>query len=254
LGIAGKAAMTLAYCNFTLISPVINKEMKFKLLYTALFLLILANMSFAQVPAGTVKTSNPSDSAIIFQSPRPLIEDNVSSSTFNNSAGFSGLINDFGFGLGFYYRRNISNDWSAHITFDLGTAKGAKEFGLLDEIAINRIFVMPLFASLQYRILSSMLGEALRPYITAGGGPAFVATTDASQDFFPALLHPKFTTTWGGFIGIGANFGTDPKTTFGASLKYYIIPYRSPGIESTQGVFLTDFSAAALAVTYGFNF
>jgi len=57
-----------------------------------------------------------------------------------------------------------------------------------------------------------------------------------------------------GSFGIGANFGSDPKTTFGASLKYYIIPYRSPGIESTQGNFLTDFSGAALTVSYGFNF
>jgi outer membrane protein W len=171
-----------------------------------------------------------------------------------NSAGFTAMINDFGFGLGLYYRRSLSEDLSALITFDFGAAKDAKEFGLTDEIKINRIYVMPLMASLQYRLFNGVLGDGLRPYVTAGAGPAFIATTDGSRDFFAALGHPKFSTTFGGFFGIGANFGSDPKTTFGASLKYYIIPYPAPGIESTQGHFLTNFSAAALAITYGFNF
>jgi hypothetical protein len=229
--------------------------MKYKGLYIALFLLVLESNSIAQTPVGTpVKTSNPKDSAIIFQSPRPLLDDNAATSALNNSFGFAGVINDYGFGLGLYYRRNLTTDLSALATFDFGTGKGPKEFGLFDEIKINRIYVMPLMASLQYRLLSNVLGEGLRPYITAGAGPAFIGTTDASLDFFTALLHPKVTTTFGGFVGFGANFGTDPKTTFGASLKYYIIPYKSPGIESTQGTFLTDFSGAALTITYGFNF
>jgi hypothetical protein len=223
-------------------------------LYIALLLSFLATFTFAQTPTGAVKTSNPHDTAMIFQSPRPLIENTVSRNDFDNAAGFSGILNDYGFGLGLYYGRHISNDLSAHITFDFGTGKGSKEFGLVDEIKINRIYVMPLMASLQYRVLSNSLGEGLRPYITAGAGPAFIATTDATQDFFAALLHPKFVSTFGGFFGIGANFGSDPKTNFGASLKYYIIPYRSPGIESTQGNFLTDFSGAALTISYGFNF
>ena len=230
--------------------------MRFRSLHIAFItaLLLSSAISFAQTPMGTPKTSNPKDSAIIFQSPRPLIEENTAANALNNSAGFSGLVNDYGFGLGLFYRRNLATDLSGLITFDFGTAKGPKEFGLLDEIKINRIYVMPLFASLQYRLLSSSLGEGLRPYVTAGAGPAFIATTDASQDFFAALLHPKFTTTFGGFFGFGANFGSDPKTTFGASIKYYIIPYRSPGVESTQGLFLTNFSGAALTVSYGFNF
>lgn len=230
--------------------------MRFIFLHIAFLLTVLFSsaISFAQTPMGTPKTSSPKDTAIIFQSSRPLLEDNTTSNALNNSAGFSGLVNDYGFGLGLYYRRNLFTDVSGLITFDFGTAKGPKEFGLSDEIKINRIYVMPLFASLQYRILSNALGEGLRPYVTAGAGPAFIATTDASQDFFPALLHPRFTTTFGGFFGVGANFGSDPKTTFGASIKYYIIPYRSPGVESTQGLFLTDFSGASLTVSYGFNF
>jgi hypothetical protein len=230
--------------------------MRFRLVNIAFIFAVLSSsvISFAQTPMGTPKTSSPKDSAIIFQSPRPLLEENTTSNALNNSFGLSALINDFGFGIGIYYRRNIAGNLSGLVTFDFGSAKGPKEFGLLDEIKINNIYVMPLFASLQYRLLDGVLSEGLRPYITAGAGPAFVATTDASQDFFTALVHPKFTSTFGGFIGLGANFGTDPKTTFGASLKYYIISYHSPGIESTQGLFLTNFNGAELTVSYGFNF
>ena len=227
-----------------------------KALYIAFFAAVLlsTSLSLAQVPVGSPKTSSPKDSAIVFHSPRPLIEENDAVTSLNNSVGFSGLINDYGFGIGFFYRRNFGDDLSAHITFDLGGAKGPKEFGLDDQIKINRVYVMPLFASLQYRLFAGMLSEGLRPYITAGGGPAFIATNDASRDFFSALLHPTFVTTFGGFFGFGANFGSDPKTTFGASLKYYIIPYGTPGIESTKDHFLTDFSGAALTISYGFNF
>ncbi|MDP4221095.1 MAG: hypothetical protein Q8916_00920 [Bacteroidota bacterium] len=231
--------------------------MKFKVLHIALIsaLIFSALPSYAQTASGTIKTSNPKDSAMIFESPRPLLQDNTAgSNTLNNSFGFSGLINDYGFGLGVYYRRNISTDLSGVINFDFGSAKGSKEFGLDDELKVNRIYVMPLMASLQYRLFNDVLGEGLRPYVTIGGGPAFVATTDASQEFFTALVHPTFTMTFGGFFGIGAYFGSDPKTTFGASLKYNFIPYRSPGIESTQGHFLTDFNNAALTISYGFNF
>jgi hypothetical protein len=231
--------------------------MKFRFLHIALFFAVLASAadSVAQVPIGSTKTSSPKDSAIIFESPRPLLEENLASSNMlGNSAGLTAMINDFGFGLGFYYRRSLSEDLSALITFDVGAAKDAKEFGLSDEIKINRIYVIPLMASLQYRLFNGVLGDGLRPYVTAGAGPAFIATTDGSKDFFAALGHPQFSTTFGGFFGVGANFGSDPKTTFGASLKYYIIPYPAPGIESTQGHFLTNFSAAALAITYGFNF
>lgn len=230
--------------------------MKYKALHIAITFALVScgEISFAQLPTGSVKTSNPKDSAIIFESPRPLLEETPSNNMINNSVGINGSINDYGFGLGLYYRRNLTGDLSALISFDFGSGKGPKEFGLDDQVKINRIYVMPLMASLQYRLFNGALGEGLRPYVTTGAGPAFVATTDASREFFSALFHPKFTTTFGGFFGIGANFGSDPKTTFGASLKYYIIPYRSPGIESTQGHFLTDFSGAALTITYGFNF
>lgn len=217
--------------------------------------LLLPAMVFAQTPTGTPTTSSPRDSAIVFSSPRPLLENSdIQNSRYLNSWGFAGFFNDYGWGLGFYYRHIFNSDISAIAQLDLGTAKGSREFGAYNEIKINRIFVFPLLVSAQYRLLQSTLGESFRPYITAGAGPVFVMTNDGQKDYFSALPHSTFHTTWGANIGIGSYFGSDPKTTFGASFKFFIIPYPAPGIESTLGNFLTNFSGIALSVTYGFNF
>ncbi len=220
-----------------------------------LTVILLCRSVFAQTPTGTPTTSSPQDSVIIFSSPRPLLDQSdIQNNQFLNSWGLAGFFNDYGWGLGFYFRHIVTADLSAIAQLDLGTAKGSREFGAYNEIKINRIFVFPLLVSAQYRLLQSTLGESFRPYITAGAGPVFVMTNDGQKDYFSALPHSTFHTTWGANVGIGSYFGSDPKTTFGASFKFFIIPYPAPGIESTLGNFLTNFSGIALSVSYGFNF
>lgn len=220
-----------------------------------LTVILLCRSVFAQTPTGTPTTSSPQDSVIIFSSPRPLLDQSdIQNNQFLNSWGVAGFFNDYGWGLGFYFRHIVTADLSAIAQLDLGTAKGSREFGAYNEIKINRIFVFPLLVSAQYRLLQSTLGESFRPYITAGAGPVFVMTNDGQKDYFSALPHSTFHTTWGANVGIGSYFGSDPKTTFGASFKFFIIPYPAPGIESTLGNFLTNFSGIALSVSYGFNF
>ncbi|HYM20003.1 MAG TPA: hypothetical protein VEW28_03255 [Candidatus Kapabacteria bacterium] len=218
--------------------------------------LCAANSVFAQLPAGGSPKPVPvKDTAVIFTPSHPLIDDNsIQSTALMNSWGFDGFFNDFGWGLGFYYRRIFSDAISGVVSLDLGSAKGPKEFGFYNEIKVNRIYVIPVTASLQYRVLQNILGAGLRPYLTVGAGPVVVATTDGQRDFFAALGSPQFHLTYGIDFGLGAYFGLDPKSTFGASLKYYFIPYPSPGVESTLGTFVNDFSALSLNVSYGFNF
>lgn len=214
-------------------------------------LLALAATASAQV-AATPDPEVRQDSVIIFNSPRPLIEVAEPISARANSWGFSASISDYGFGAGLYYRHALSRDFSAGITFDAGGAKGPKEFASVSELKVNRIYVMPLIANIQYRLLANVLSEGLRPYLTVGAGPAFVMSTPAQEDFFSSFGNAAFSTTFGGYVGFGANFGLNPDANFGASLRYYIIPY-DRGIESTRGKFLTDFNGVSLTVTYGFN-
>src|SRR5436305_1784602 len=104
--------------------------MKSPFSYIALLLLVPAASLAQTAPSVPTKTSNPNDTAMIFQSPRPLIDNTITRNDFDNGAGFSGILNDYGFGVGLYYRREITQDLSAHLTFDVGTGKGSKEFGL----------------------------------------------------------------------------------------------------------------------------
>jgi hypothetical protein len=221
--------------------------------------LACAPSAFAQLPAGSAPKPVPvRDSAMIFTPSHPLLDESQNQAVMlMNSWGFDGFFNDFGWGVGFYYRRIFSDALSGIISLDFGSAKGDKEFGFYtSSVKVNRIYVIPVSASLQYRVLQNTLGAGFRPYFTAGAGPVLVPTTDGTKDFFPALGSPQMHYTYAINAGLGAYFGIDPKSTFGASLKYYFIPYSSPGIQSTSNpdVFLNDFSNLSLNVSYGFNF
>jgi outer membrane protein W len=207
----------------------------------------------AQTPLGT---SNPpaADTAIIFQPSQPLMQSEAErAKLFNNSWGFTASFSDYGFGGGGYFSHAFGPNVTGEISLDVGTAEGSREFDLIDVNKINRIFVLPLMASIQYRLFRDGLSDNLRPYISAGAGPVMAMTTPYAEDFFAAFGDATSKIIPGGFIGIGANFGTDQKTNFGASLRYFIIPY--PGaLQSTTSESLTNLSGLFLTVSYGFNF
>lgn len=195
------------------------------------------------------------DSAIIFESPRPLLETTEQlDARLNKGWGFGAFFSDYGFGGQLYLSSRFTRDLTGMISTDFGSAKSDKEFGFENERKINRIFVIPVMASAQYRVLSESLGENFRPYLTAGAGPVFVMTTPGEEEFFSSLGSAAVKTVPGGFAGVGANFGLDKTTTFGASVRYFIVPVPEPGIESLEGKFLTDLSGLFIGVNYGFNF
>ena len=208
----------------------------------------------AQTPIGSGGAKPSSDTAIIFQPVKPLIANAQDlAREYPNSWGFNVSFSDYGFGGGMFLQHSFDPDLAALLTFDLGTAEGSREVDLLIVNKINRIFVIPVMASLQYRVFHSGLSDNLRPYITAGGGPVIAMTTPYNDEFFSAFGSAVAKIIPGGFIGVGANFGTDPKSTFGASLRYFIIPY--PGeLESTSTESLGNLSGLFLSVCYGFNF
>jgi outer membrane protein W len=220
-----------------------------------IFVAAIATSSRAQTPIGSAGNAPAqSDTAIVFQPTQPLMQSEAERARmYSNSWGFTGSFSDYGFGGGTYISHAFNPDVTAEISLDVGTAEGSREFDLIDLNKINRIFVLPLMASIQYRLFRDGLSDNLRPYITAGAGPVMAMTTPYAEDFFTAFGNAQAKIVPGGFVGIGANFGTDRKSNFGASLRYFIIPY--PGaIQSTTSQSLTNLSALFLTVSYGFNF
>jgi outer membrane protein W len=225
-----------------------------KKLILAILAFLCVNTSAMAQPVEAEK-GMPQDSAIIFESPRPILETAEQlDARLDKGWGFGAFFTDYGFGGQLYASSRFTQDLTGLVSLDVGSAKSDKEFGFQDERKINRIMVMPLMASLQYRILSGSLGENFRPYLTAGAGPVFVMTTPGDEEFFASFGSAKFKTVPGGFGGVGANFGLDKTTTFGASVRYFIVPLPEPGIESIEGQRLTDLNGLFIGVNYGFNF
>lgn len=216
--------------------------------------LALSVIGFSSISGSALaQMTGPADTTMVFEPVQPLIQTPQDEARlYPNSWGFDASFSDYGFGGGLYLNHRYSTDFTAGISADLGTAKGAREFGD-EETKVNRIFVIPVMLNGQYRLFSQSLTENLRPYLTAGAGPVVVMTTPFSQEYFSAFGSAQAKVVPGGFIGAGANFGVDKKTNFGASIRYFIIPY--PGaVQSTSTQSLTDLSGLFLTVNYGFKF
>jgi hypothetical protein len=208
----------------------------------------------AQMPIGSGNSKTSADTAIIFQPTHPLITTQEElAHEYPNSWGFSVSFSDYGFAGGMFLGHSFNQDLTGLFTFDFGTAEGSQEVDFLEDNQVNRVFVLPLMLSLQYRVFRSGLSDNLRPYITAGAGPVVAMATPDNESFFTAFGDGYSKIVPGGFVGVGANFGTDTKSCFGASIRYFIIPY--PGsLESTTTESLTSFSGLYISVVYGFNF
>jgi outer membrane protein W len=216
--------------------------------------LALSVIIISSAPSAFAQATAPaSDSTMVFEPVQPLIQtEEQQLQMYPNTWGFDASFSDYGFGGGLYYNHRYSTDFTAGVSVDLGTAKGARELGD-EQSKINRIFVIPVMLNGQYRLFSQSLTENLRPYVTAGAGPVIVMTTPFSQEYFSAFGSAQAKAVPGGFVGAGANFGVDRKTSFGASIRYFIIPY--PGsVQSTSTQSLTDLSGLFLTVSYGFKF
>ena len=164
----------------------------------------------AQMPIGSGTSKTSADTAIIFQPTHPLITTQEElAHEYPNSWGFSVSFSDYGFAGGMFLGHSFSQDLTGLFTFDFGTAEGSQEVDFLEDNQVNRVFVLPLMLSLQYRVFRSGLSDNLRPYVTAGAGPVVAMATPDNENFFSAFGDGYSKIVPGGFVGVGANFGTD---------------------------------------------
>jgi hypothetical protein len=176
---------------------------------------------------------------IVFVDPKS--EDNVISEEDlqprNTAGGVDIMLGNDGFGLGFFYNLQISNDFTAFVNLSFSEAEDPLQRSTYslwgEEIPVNKlnyVFRIPMFFGIQYRLFSEEIVENFRPFVNAGAGPVmlYVASAkddeDKRRDFFGSLPHGKPQYTYGGFLGAGAQFGFDRSTLFGVNARYYIIP------------------------------
>lgn len=172
--------------------------------------------------------------------------------------GMDILISSDGFGLGIFHRREFTPDLSGFASFSISEAKDDREVERFDPFTgvsfvpgkLNRFLLLPLMVGVQYRLFREDIVETFRPYINAGVGPAMVyvmpfirlsrtaaGTLITDQvEFFSAIGKGRPYYTGGGFVGFGANFGSERASTFGVNFRYYFMYLFSGGVPSLYDI------------------
>ena len=180
----------------------------------------------------------------------------------DNVLGIDIMFSDGGFGLGGFYRHQLSDILTGFVDISMSEAKDSREFtytyqdiyGYIDTYTlgkVNRVFVVPVNFGFQYRLFKDAITDNLRPYINAGVGPSFVITTPYEREFFNAFGYATTKITLGSYIGFGANFGLDKSSLVGINLRYYIIHFFDQGVESLKGKFRKDIGGVYLTINLG---
>ena len=172
---------------------------------------------------------------------------------YRNVWGLDILISNDGFGLGTFYRREFSENLHGFISFSISESKDDREVDRYDPYTqvtfvpgkLNRFLVFPLMFGIQQRMFKDDITETFRPYVNAAAGPTmifaapfveFVPTPTGVQtqqiEFFKSLGKGQPHYTAAGYIGFGANFGTDKSNIFGVNFRYYFTYLLGEGLPS----------------------
>jgi hypothetical protein len=158
---------------------------------------------------------------------------------FHNSWGINLLVSTNGFGLGSFYRHEYSTDVSGFLDFSISEARDDDEKDYYDYYTgqrftpgkVNRFLVMPLFVGIEKRLFADEILDNFRPFVNAAAGPTMIYVFPYDEEYFTALGHGRPKYTFGGYIGIGAFFGSERSNLLGLSARYYFVPYPG-GLES----------------------
>jgi hypothetical protein len=175
------------------------------------------------------------DGRIVFKDPKSQGQDVLSEEDLRprtNAWGGDLLLGNDGVGVGAFYHVLLSEDLTGCTELNISEAKDARQIDYVDYYygnqyspnKENRVFRIPLFFGLQYRLFREEIAENFRPFINGGVGPVLLYVTDAKKEFFSSLGSGQARYTYGGFVGAGAQFGFDRSSVIGLNLKYLIIP------------------------------
>jgi hypothetical protein len=212
----------------------------------------------------TGETPAPDDSSIIFEPATPLIGEEGDQKVIPNAAGLDILFSGSGWGIGGFYQRLLFENATFLFNFALSGRRNTDEFenawyGSIPVVSnkVNRLFMIPITAAFQYRLFAESLQESFRPYVYAGLSPTIILQTPYIQDgiYYEFFQSFSYTTThfrWGAVFGIGSMFG-DPTegNVMGFTIRYYTIPFGGEGLESIQGVPITNFGGVFLTLSIG---
>jgi hypothetical protein len=227
-------------------------------------------------PAATSQERMPADTSIIFQPATPELVQTTQYEPRRTAWGLDLLVSNNGFGAGFFYRSELSDELAALVSLAISDVKDDAEVEYVDYFGQtfvpgkkNRLLLIPLMGGVQYRLFKDDIMDNFRPFVMAGAGPAMiyvapyanpvtvsladgVSYTEYNQvDFFSSLGKGRPRYTFGGFVGAGAYFGLDRGTLTGISMRYYYVPFPK-GIEILDHVPVKQFGGFYITINFGF--
>jgi len=175
-----------------------------------------------------------------------------------NTWGIDIMFGEAGFGLGTFFRYQISQKWTGYFDISFSESKDEREIEYYDywgnPFVIgkkNRIFQIPMFLGLQYRLFENIIAENLRPYLNLSIGPSLIITTPYEEEFFSSFGNAKSNWAFGSYLGFGANFGLDKSSLLGINLRYYYIHLFDEGVESLYGRYQKNLTGLFIALSLG---
>jgi hypothetical protein len=175
-----------------------------------------------------------------------------------HSWGIDIMFSEGGLGLGTFFRKSITTNLTGFVDFSFSESKDEREVELIDIFGNtftvgkkNRVFLLPLYAGIQYRLFARQLTDNLRPYINLGAGPTFVMTTPYELEFFNAFGQAQMKFAAGGYVGLGANIGLSKSNLVGINIRYYYVKLLEGGIENLAGKPKDTFNSIYLTINLG---
>lgn len=176
----------------------------------------------------------------------------------SNSWGVDLMFGEGGFGIGTFLRKDFASDLAGFIDVSFSESKDEREFQYVDFFGntftvgkVNRVFILPLNVGLQYRLFRENLTSTLRPYVNFGVGPTLVITTPYEKEFFSAFGDAQSKIAAGGYVGLGANFGSSKSNLVGINFRYYYIHLFGDGVENLEEKFRQNLAHFYLTINIG---
>ncbi len=175
-----------------------------------------------------------------------------------NAWGVDFMFGDGGFGLGTFYRKAFNQTITGFVDISFSESKDEREVEYIDYFGNtivfgkkNRVFLVPLNFGLQFRLFRESLTDNLRPYICAGAGPSLVMTTPYNKEYFSAFGDAVSRIAAGGYVGFGANFGTNKSNLIGLNFRYYYIHLFGSGVENLENRYRNNLGGVYISLNLG---
>jgi len=221
--------------------------------YIVSFILILFFVSNLLAQDTTLKQ----DSTIVFGTIQNPSQQQKQADSFLSAWGVDVLISTGGFGLGTFYRHEYTDNLSGFIDFSISEVKDDNEIELIDNLGNrftpgkeNRFLILPLYVGVQQRLFKDEILDNFRPYMAAAAGPTMIYVFPYNMEYFNAIGkgRPKYTV--GGYVGLGAFFGSEHSNLVGLNIRYYFVPYTG-GLESMRNVMKKEFGGFYVTLSFG---